>query len=55
MICIIGVLGLGKLIFINDILFKLVYIELNGVMIVEVVLYKLIKGLDYFDKVIDID
>lgn len=54
-ICIIGVLGFGKLMLINNILFLIIVIVLNGVIILEVVLYDLFDGLQYLDKVVDID
>lgn len=38
-ICVMGVLGLGKFILINDIFFKIVYIVFNGVMMVIFVFY----------------
>lgn len=55
MICVIGVLGLGKLMLINDIFYKIVQCELNKVIMLEFVLYKLMMGLELFDKVVDID
>jgi excinuclease ABC subunit A len=55
MTCITGVSGSGKSTLINDTLFKLAHSELNGATTAEPAAYKEIKGLDHFDKVIDID
>lgn len=53
-ICVIGVFGGGKFIFLIDILFKVVVCWLNGVCD-NLVLYDWIEGLEVLDKVIDID
>ncbi|MFT6506985.1 excinuclease ABC subunit UvrA [Colwellia polaris] len=55
MTCITGVSGSGKSTLINDTLYKLAHIELNGATTQEPAPYKEIKGLDLLDKVIDID
>ncbi|TPH15120.1 excinuclease ABC subunit UvrA [Litorilituus lipolyticus] len=55
MTCITGVSGSGKSTLINDTLYKLAHIELNGATTQEPAPYKEIKGLDKLDKVIDID
>ncbi|TMP39142.1 excinuclease ABC subunit UvrA [Pseudoalteromonas citrea] len=55
MTCITGVSGSGKSTLINDTLFKLAHTELNGATTAEPAAHKAIKGLDHFDKVIDID
>ncbi|MFD2167700.1 excinuclease ABC subunit UvrA [Thalassotalea euphylliae] len=55
MTCITGVSGSGKSTLINDTLFKISHIELNGATTQEPAPYKSITGLDQLDKVIDID
>ncbi|MBL4764856.1 MAG: excinuclease ABC subunit UvrA [Colwellia sp.] len=55
MTCITGVSGSGKSTLINDTLYKLAHIELNGATIDEPSPYKSITGLEHLDKVIDID
>lgn len=55
MTCITGVSGSGKSTLVNDTLYKLAHIELNGATTQEPSPYKEIKGLDKLDKVIDID
>lgn len=55
MTCITGVSGSGKSTLINDTLFKLAHIELNGATTQEPAPHKCITGLDQLDKVIDID
>ncbi|RHW77823.1 excinuclease ABC subunit UvrA [Colwellia sp. RSH04] len=55
MTCVTGVSGSGKSTLINDTLYKLAHIELNGATTQEPAPYKEIKGLDKLDKVIDID
>lgn len=55
MTCITGVSGSGKSTLINDTLYKLAHIELNGATIDEPAPYKSIHGLEHLDKVIDID
>ena len=53
--CVTGVSGSGKSTLINDTLYKLAHIELNGATTQEPAPYKSIKGLELLDKVIDID
>ena len=55
MTCITGVSGSGKSTLINDTLYKLAHIELNGATIDEPAPYKSIHGLEHLDKVIEID
>jgi len=55
MTCVTGVSGSGKSTLINDTLYKLAHIELNGATTQEPAPYKKINGLDLLDKVIDID
>ncbi|SFD66247.1 excinuclease ABC subunit UvrA [Pseudoalteromonas denitrificans] len=55
MTCITGVSGSGKSTLINDTLYKLAHTELNGATTAEASAYKTIKGLEHFDKVIDIN
>ncbi len=55
MTCITGVSGSGKSTLINDTLYKLAHIELNGATLDEPSPYKSITGLEHLDKVIDID
>ena len=55
MTCITGVSGSGKSTLINDTLYKLAHIELNGATTQEPAPYKEIIGLENLDKVIDID
>ena len=55
MTCITGVSGSGKSTLINDTLYKLAHIELNGATIDEPAPHKSIHGLEHLDKVIDID
>jgi excinuclease ABC subunit A len=55
MTCITGVSGSGKSTLINDTLYKLAHIELNGATTQEPAPYKEIQGLELLDKVIDID
>lgn len=55
MTCITGVSGSGKSTLINDTLYKLAHIELNGATTQEPAPYREIIGLDQLDKVIDID
>ena len=55
MTCITGVSGSGKSTLINDTLYKLAHIELNGATTQEPSPYKSITGLELLDKVIDID
>lgn len=53
--CITGVSGSGKSTLINDTLFKIAHTQLNGATTATPAPYKKIKGLEHFDKVIDID
>lgn len=55
MICVIGVLGFGKLILINSMFYLVFVVKLNKVISLNYVFYIFFIGLDYFDKVIDID
>ena len=55
MTCVTGVSGSGKSTLINDTLYKLAHIELNGATLDEPAPYKSISGLEHLDKVIDID
>lgn len=53
--CITGVSGSGKSTLINDTFFKIAHTQLNGATTARPSPYKSIKGLEHFDKVIDID
>jgi excinuclease ABC subunit A len=53
--CITGVSGSGKSTLINDTFFKIAHTQLNGATTAEPAPYQKIKGLEHFDKVIDID
>lgn len=53
--CITGVSGSGKSTLINDTFFKIAHTQLNGATTAMPAPYKQIKGLEHFDKVIDID
>ena len=55
MTCITGVSGSGKSTLINDTLYKLAHLELNGATLDEPSPYQSISGLEHLDKVIDID
>ncbi|MEW6990492.1 excinuclease ABC subunit UvrA [Colwelliaceae bacterium 6441] len=55
MTCVTGVSGSGKSTLINDTLYKLAHIELNGATVDEPAPHKSIEGLELLDKVIDID
>jgi len=55
MTCDTGVSGSGKSTLINDTLYKLAHIELNGATVDEPAPHKSISGLEHLDKVIDID
>ena len=55
MTCVTGVSGSGKSTLINDTLYKLAHIELNGATTQEPAPHKAIIGLNLLDKVIDID
>lgn len=55
MTCVTGVSGSGKSSLINDTLFPLAAIELNGVVTLEPGDYASVTGLGFLDKVIDID
>jgi len=52
--CITGVSGSGKSTLVNDTLFRLAATELNGAS-TQPAAYKSVKGMDLFDKVVDID
>ncbi|ENM5854603.1 excinuclease ABC subunit UvrA [Vibrio mimicus] len=53
--CVTGVSGSGKSTLINDTFFKIAHTALNGATTATPAPYRSIKGLDHFDKVIDID
>ncbi|WP_440887170.1 excinuclease ABC subunit UvrA [Vibrio sp. WZ-1] len=53
--CITGVSGSGKSTLINDTFFKIAHTQLNGATTAHPSPYKSIKGLEHFDKVIDIN
>ena len=53
--CITGVSGSGKSTLINDTFFKIAHTQLNGATTAVPAPYKKVKGLEHFDKVIDID
>ncbi|WP_299685792.1 excinuclease ABC subunit UvrA [uncultured Vibrio sp.] len=53
--CITGVSGSGKSTLINDTFFKVAHTQLNGATTAIPAPHKKIKGLEHFDKVIDID
>ncbi|MGL9769392.1 MAG: excinuclease ABC subunit UvrA [Sodalis sp. (in: enterobacteria)] len=53
--CITGVSGSGKSTLINDTLFPVAQRQLNGSSTIEIGLYREVKGLKHFDKVIDIN
>lgn len=53
--CVTGVSGSGKSTLINDTFFNIAHIALNGATTSTPAPYKSIKGLEHFDKVIDID
>ncbi|WDD98678.1 excinuclease ABC subunit UvrA [Thalassomonas actiniarum] len=55
MTCVTGVSGSGKSTLINDTLYKLAHIQLNGATTQEPAPHKSITGLELLDKVIDID
>lgn len=55
MTCVTGVSGSGKSSLINDTLYPLAAIKLNGATHVTPGTYQSIEGLEHFDKVIDID
>ena len=55
MTCITGVSGSGKSTLINDTLYKIAHIELNGATVDTPSPYQSISGLEHLDKVIDID
>ena len=52
--CVTGVSGSGKSTLVNDTLFRLAATELNGAS-TQPAAYKSVKGMDLFDKVVDID
>ncbi len=53
--CVTGVSGSGKSTLINDTFFKIAHTQLNGATTAIPAPHKKIKGLEHFDKVIDID
>ncbi|MGY3685834.1 excinuclease ABC subunit UvrA [Vibrio coralliilyticus] len=53
--CVTGVSGSGKSTLINDTFFKIAHTQLNGATTATPSPYQKIKGLEHFDKVIDID
>ncbi len=53
--CVTGVSGSGKSTLINDTFYKIAQTRLNGATSAEPAPYKAIRGLEHFDKVIDID
>lgn len=53
--CVTGVSGSGKSTLINDTFFKIAHTSLNGATTSTPAPYKKVKGLEHFDKVIDID
>ncbi|MDC0611772.1 excinuclease ABC subunit UvrA [Vibrio sp.] len=53
--CVTGVSGSGKSTLINDTFFKIAHIALNGATATTPAPYKKIEGLEYLDKVIDIN
>lgn len=53
--CVTGVSGSGKSTLINDTLYPAAARELNGATLIEPLAHDKITGMDYFDKVIDID
>ncbi|EKE79192.1 excinuclease ABC subunit UvrA [Idiomarina xiamenensis] len=55
MTCVTGVSGSGKSTLVNDTLFPLAHCELNGATVSEPAPYRAIDGLQYLDKVVDID
>lgn len=55
MTCITGVSGSGKSTLINDTFYKIAHTELNGATTEEPSPYRAIDGLQYLDKVVDID
>jgi excinuclease ABC subunit A len=54
LVCVTGVSGSGKSTLVNDTLYRLVAAELNGAS-ERPAPYRAVKGLDLFDKVVDID
>ena len=55
MTCVTGVSGSGKSTLINGTLYPIVATELNGATTIKPAPYKKISGLEYLDKVVDID
>lgn len=53
--CVTGVSGSGKSTLINDTFYAIAHQKLNGATSGDIAPYKSIKGLEHFDKVIDID
>ena len=55
MTCVTGVSGSGKSTLVNDTLFQVAHRELNGATTGEPAAYDEVDGLQYLDKVVDID
>lgn len=55
MTCVTGVSGSGKSTLVNDTLFRIAHRELNGATVTEPAPYKEIDGMQFLDKVVDID
>ncbi|RUO66141.1 excinuclease ABC subunit A [Pseudidiomarina planktonica] len=55
MTCVTGVSGSGKSTLINDTLFRIAHRELNGATVTEPAPYTSVDGMQYLDKVVDID
>ncbi|RUO80159.1 excinuclease ABC subunit UvrA [Idiomarina tyrosinivorans] len=55
MTCVTGVSGSGKSTLVNDTLFRIAHHELNGATAVEPAPYQAVDGMQYLDKVVDID
>ena len=55
MTCVTGVSGSGKSTLINDTLFRIAHRDLNGATVEKPAPYLDIQGMDYLDKVVDID
>ncbi|MEX1222902.1 MAG: excinuclease ABC subunit UvrA [Idiomarina sp.] len=55
MTCVTGVSGSGKSTLINDTLFRIAHRELNGATVTEPAPYTAVDGMQYLDKVVDID
>ncbi|WP_404401295.1 excinuclease ABC subunit UvrA [Idiomarina seosinensis] len=55
MTCVTGVSGSGKSTLVNDTLFHIAHHELNGATTGEAAPYDTVEGMEYLDKVVDID